>query len=173
MEKYIPDIYQKSIYDINYENLQKRGIKCLLFDLDNTIAPINVKKPDKKIKDLIGEIEYLGFKVIILSNATKKRVEPFKEILNVDASCNSRKPMSTKYKKIMNLYNFQDNEIACIGDQLLTDIRGANKMGFLSILVNPISKKDLFITKFNRFFERKIFKKLEKKGVLKIGVYYE
>ena len=35
----IPDIYDQSIYTINYKKLKKNGIKCLLFDLDNTIAP--------------------------------------------------------------------------------------------------------------------------------------
>ena len=53
MEKYIPDIYQKSIYTINYDSLYNRGIRCLLFDLDNTIVPITMKKPNKKIKNLL------------------------------------------------------------------------------------------------------------------------
>ena len=45
LEKFVPDIYQKSIYDINYDTLKKRGIKCLIFDLDNTLVPVTVKKP--------------------------------------------------------------------------------------------------------------------------------
>ena len=50
MEKYIPDMYQKSIYAIDYDKLIKRGIKCLLFDLDNTITPVKMKTPSKKTK---------------------------------------------------------------------------------------------------------------------------
>lgn len=173
MDKFIPDIYQKSIYDISYETLKNKGIKCILFDLDNTIAPINVLNPEKELKDLVADIELLGLKVIIMSNANKSRVRPFKEGLNVDSSYNSHKPLKKKYKKIMEIYNFKDNEIACIGDQLLTDIYGANKMGFLSILVNPISDRDLFITKINRIFERKILKKLAHQGLFKLGEYYE
>ena len=73
----------------------------------------------------------------------------------------------------MHIYNFSDNEIACIGDQLLTDIYGANRMGFLSILVHPISNVDLIGTKINRIFERRIFKKLERQGLFKVGEYYE
>ncbi len=128
MEKFIPDLYQKSIYDIDYESLKKRGIQCLLFDLDNTIAPLKVSEPDKRVKDLFADLEMLGFKVILLSNANKARVQPFKEQLNIDSSYHSWKPLKKKYKKIMYIYNFQDNEIACIGDQLLTDILGANRM---------------------------------------------
>ena len=121
----------------------------------------------------MADIELLGLKVIIMSNANKSRVRPFKEGLNVDSSYNSHKPLKKKYKKIMEIYNFKDNEIACIGDQLLTDIYGANKMGFLSILVNPISDRELFITKINRIFERKILKKLAHQGLFKLGEYYE
>ncbi len=173
MDKFIPDIYQKSIYAIDYENLKNRGIKCILFDLDNTIAPVNVSGPDKEMKDLVADIELLGIKVIILSNSNKNRVRPFKEGLNVDSSFSSHKPFKKKYKKVMHIYNFSDNEIACIGDQLLTDIYGANRMGFLSILVHPISNVDLIGTKINRIFERRIFKKLERQGLFKVGEYYE
>ena len=52
IDKFVPDIYQKSIYDIDYKKLKKSGIKCIIFDLDNTLAPISMTKPSKKIKDL-------------------------------------------------------------------------------------------------------------------------
>ena len=162
MEKFIPDIYQKSIFAIDYEKLKSRGIKCILFDLDNTIAPINVEVPDKEIKDLFADIELLGIKVIIMSNSNKARVRPFKEGLNVDSSFNSHKPFKKKYKKV-----------ACVGDQLLTDVLGANRMGMVSILVNPISHIDGFGTKINRIFERRIFKKLNHQGLFQLGEYYE
>ncbi len=173
MDKFIPDIYQKSIYEIDYKALKSRGIKCIIFDLDNTIAPVNIPVPDKETKDLFSDLEYLGFKLIIMSNSNKTRVEPFKEKLNVDSCCHSNKPLKKKYKKIMNIYGFKDNEIACIGDQLLTDILGANRMGFLSILINPISKIDYSITKINRYIEKKIFQNLTKKNLFKVGKYYE
>ncbi len=173
MDKFIPDIYQKSIFTIDYEKLKNRGIKCILFDLDNTIAPINVAMPDKEIKDLFADIELLGIKVIILSNSSKNRVRPFKEGLNVDSSFNSHKPFKKKYKKVMHIYNFKDNEIACIGDQLLTDVFGANRMGFVSILVNPISNVDYFGTKINRIFERSIFKRMAHQGLFVKGEFYE
>jgi len=173
MDLFVPDIYQKSIFTIDYESLLKREIKCLLFDLDNTIAPINTNEINPKVKDLFVHLEILGFKIIIISNSDKKRVEPFKEKLNVDSACKSRKPFKTKYKKIMKLYEIKDTEIAAIGDQLLTDVFGANRMKFTSILVNPISDVDASITKFNRIIENKIYARLEKRGILKKGHYYE
>ena len=172
MDMFIPDIYQKSIYTIDYKKLKKNGIKCLLFDLDNTIAPYKVIEPDQKVKELFASLEK-NFKVIIISNSNKNRLRPFKEKLNVDVAFSSKKPFKTKYKKILELYNFKIDEVACIGDQLLTDILGANRMGFTSILVNRIAKYETIFTKFNRFFEKFILKNLAKKNLLVSGEYYD
>ena len=172
MDIFIPDVYQKSIYTINYKKLKKNGIKCLLFDLDNTIAPYKVTEPDVKVKELFARLEE-DFKVIILSNSPKNRIRPFKEKLNVDCAYSSRKPFKTKYKKILEIYNFEIDEVACIGDQILTDILGANRMGFTSILVNRVAKYETIFTKFNRFFEGFILKNLAKKNILVSGEYYD
>lgn len=173
LDKFVPDMYYKSVYDIDYSKLKKKGIKCIIFDLDNTLAPLNMNKPSKKLKDLIEDIKDLNLKVIILSNSSKKRVEPFKEILNVDSAYFAGKPFSKKYDKVMKLYKLKPTQIACIGDQLLTDIYGANKYEFLSILVNPIGNTDYVFTKFNRFIEPFIYSKLEKRELLIKGEYYE
>ncbi|MDD4706338.1 MAG: YqeG family HAD IIIA-type phosphatase [Bacilli bacterium] len=170
---FVPDIYQKSIFDINFKKLKKNGIKCIIFDLDNTLAPINVKSPSKKVKDLMEYLKESKLKLIIMSNSTKKRVEPFKDILGIDSSYLSFKPLKKRYKKIIKIYGFKDTEIACIGDQLLTDIWGANRMGFTSILINPIGILDFAPTKINRFVEETIYNYLEKKDLLKKGEYYE
>lgn len=172
MQNFIPDIYQKSVYDIDYQKLKKKGIKCLLFDLDNTLVPVNTDVPTKKVKELFAILEK-DFKVIILSNSGKKRLIPFKEGLNVDTSASSRKPFKKKYLKIMNIYNFKYHEIAAIGDQLLTDIFGANRIGITSILINPIGEYEKFCTKINRFFEGFIYRRLKRKGLFQKGEYYE
>lgn len=172
VEKFIPDIYQKSVYDINYKKLKKRKIKCLCFDLDNTLVPYTESVPTNDVKELF-HILGADFKVIILSNSGKKRLTPFKEILNVDVAFSSRKPLKRKYIKIMNTYGYKPEEIACIGDQIMTDIFGANRNGCVSILVNPMGTKEPGTTKFNRMWERIILKRLDKKGILTKGKYYE
>ncbi len=172
MENFIPDIYQKNIYDINYKKLKKQGIKCLLFDLDNTLVPVKTDVPNKKLKELFAYLER-DFKIIILSNSNRKRLIPFKEGLNVDVAASSHKPFKKKYLKIMEIYKFKEYEIAAIGDQLLTDIFGANRVGITSILIGPIGEYEKFGTKINRFFEKFIFRKLKKKNILIKGVFYD
>lgn len=172
MDLFVPDLYQKSIYTINYKKLKKRGIKCLLFDLDNTLVPYSGDVPTAELKDLFARISD-EFKLIIMSNSGKTRLTPFKEQLNIDVAYSSMKPLKRKYKKIMNLYNFKDTEIAAVGDQLITDIFGANRNGITSILVNPVGGNEPFRTRFNRFFERRIYKRLNKKGIIEKGKYYD
>lgn len=173
MSVFLPDIYQKSVYAINYESLKNAGIRIILFDLDNTIAPVKSLEPSKKMKDLFEEIKSIGIRPIIMSNSDKRRVEPFKEGLFVDAACSSKKPLKGKYKKILELYDVKPNEVAAVGDQILTDIFGANRMGFISILINPVSTIDLGFTKINRKIENTILRHYTKRGVFARGEYYE
>lgn len=173
IDKFVPDKYFKSIYDINYKALKKSGIKCLIFDLSNTIAPDAIKSPTRKIKDLFEDLKDMNFKLVIMSNNFKKEVMPFKELLCVDSCYLSFKPFKRKYKKVMKVYDLKDNQIACIGDQLFFDIFGANRMNFTSILVNPISTDEFAVTKFNRKLENVVIKHLMKKDLFVRGRYYE
>ena len=172
-DRFVPDMYFKSIYYINYNKLYKSGVRCLIFDLDNTITPWHVNKPTKRQKKLFDELKDMGFKIIIMSNAPKGKVEPFKNYLLVDACYFSFKPKKDKYLQIMDTFKYKNNEIACIGDQLLTDVWGANRLDLTSILVNPLTTKDNTMTLLNRLIEKIIYNNLSKKDLLKRGKYYE
>ena len=172
MENYIPDIYQKSIYSINYESLSKRGIKCILFDLDNTLVPPNNKIPNKKIQELFDELKN-KFKLIIFSNSSDKRIKPFIEQLKIDGYSLVDKKFEENINEIMSKYCLNINEIVIIGDQLLTEIYLGNIVGITTIYVNPISKNESFKIKLNRVKEKRIMKKLRDKDLFLVGRYYE
>ena len=174
MDKFIPDMYQKSIYHIDYDKLQDNGIKCLLIDLDNTCVPYKDKEPNKKLIDLFETLKDMDFKIIIFSNALKGRIKPFKDVLNVDCLARANKPYKKNFLKVIKLFNYDLSEVAIIGDQLYTDILGGNKFGIKTILVNPMSSDDMFITRFiYRTLEKRIYKKLMSKNILIRGKYYE
>lgn len=172
MEKYVPDIYKESIYDIDYKNLKEHGIKCLLFDLDNTIVPYNEKILKAETKELFYQLKQLGFKPIIFSNSPRLRVKAFAEQLNVDVYGGARKPRTKGFNKILKKYKFTENEVAIIGDQICTDVVGGNKVGITTILTTPFGKDPIW-TKINRIRERKIMQKLRDKNLFKKGKYYE
>lgn len=173
MNYFYPDIYSKSIYTINYDKLIDMGIKCLLFDLDNTCIPYTEKNPTKELKEHFDKLKDMGFKLIIFSNSPKNRLEPFKKKLNVDCCAKAGKPKKNKFIKILKICNMNLSDVAIIGDQLVTDIYGGNKVGITTILVNPISNFDMKLTKIFRLIEKMEIKKMTKKGIFKVGEYYD
>ena len=173
MEKYIPDIYQKSIYTIDYSKLLSRGIKCILFDLDNTLVPPHSYDMPNKAKDLIISLKQKGFKVLIFSNSPKMRVKQFKNFFDVDGFHSAFKPLQYKFKKVINDYGYNVKEIVIIGDHLMTDVVGGNKNGITTILVNPVSNKDHVLSKLGRKIENHKMKKLRDRDLFCKGRYYD
>ena len=173
MNKYIPKMYKKSILDINYNLLKKNNIKCLLFDLDNTLLDVHNLVPKKEFCYLIKKIKK-EFKIVITSNnGSKKRLTNVAKELDVDFVRFALKPFSRGFRKVKKRYNLSKSEMCIIGDQIMTDILGGNKYGIYTVLVDPLSDKELKITNINRFFERRVLKKLDKKGLFRRGEYYE
>ena len=80
LENLVPDKYFKSIYDINYKSLKESGIKCLIFDISNTLESETTVSPSRKVKDLFEDLKEMDFKIILMSNGFKKYVIPFKII---------------------------------------------------------------------------------------------
>lgn len=165
-----PNIYVKDIFSINYEKLKNQGIKTLLFDIDNTIATTKEKYPNNKVKELFNSLKKDNFNVYIISNTLKHRALRFGEALDVKTYYFSAKPLKRQYIRIMENHNTKREEIAAIGDQIYTDIKGANNLNITSILVDQISPQESIISKFNRIKENKLIKETK---IIEKGKYYE
>lgn len=165
MKKLLPKMYKENIYKINYNYLKEYGIRCLFFDMDNTLIDNKTKTPTQEVIDLIKKLKKEHFKIIIISNALPNRLNKFVKQLEIDDSISlACKPLKRSYLKLMKKYKLNNHEIACIGDQIYTDIKGANNLNIFSILVDPIAKHEHIITKINRIKERKIFRKYIRRG---------
>ena len=114
-KKFLPDMYCENIFTINYKKLKKENIKCLLFDVDNTITPAREEKFFEETKELLKKLEK-DFKVILFSNNFEKRITKFGKYYDVDIEYLALKPLPFKYKKILRKYGYKKEEVACIGD---------------------------------------------------------
>ncbi len=168
MKIFIPKMYKKSIFEIDYSKLKKLGYKLLIFDLDNTIGTISEKVCSKKSQEFLNSLTK-DFQVIIASNSFKKRVSNFLKDTNLDYFSFSLKPTLKVLKKITKKYQIEYSKMVIIGDQVLTDIFLGNRKGLMTILVDPLYIKDFKITKINRNIEKLIMKK----NKLIRGNYYE
>ncbi len=167
-----PTMYMQSIYHVDFEKVYEMGYRVLLIDLDNTLVPHDVSHPTTESVELVNKLKSIGFEVVILSNNNKNRVSVFAEPLNVEYIYSTRKPLGFKYLRLVNKNNYNASEILCIGDQIMTDVFGANRLGYANMLVEPLAQKDILWTKPNRFIEKFVYSNLAKKGSLIRGEFY-
>lgn len=173
MRYFSPNLYYSSYLDIELSLLKKKGFTNLFFDIDNTLVAHDQELPDATVVHYLEQLQLDGFKVYLISNNNESRVKRFAKILNVPHFWFSMKPLKRTYRKIIKEYNLNPKTIAVIGDQLLTDVLGANRMGLFVIYTQPLVKNDISFTKINRLFEKVIIKRLNNKGKLEKGVLYE
>lgn len=166
-----PSVYRKNIFEIDYEKLKNSGIRCLVYDLDNTLGLISHKKCPDEAKKLIKKLQK-DFIVVISSNNTKRRLKPYLEELGIDGVAWSVKPSIRGLLIIKNKYKLKKKEMCIIGDQIVTDILAGKRFRIKTILVDPLGEKDLKITGLNRRIENFIVKKYEKRGLFERGKYY-
>ena len=172
MEIYVPDIYQENIYKIDYDVLASRGIKCLIFDLDNTLVSIRESLPREETKKLFKDLKEKGFKIYIASNSIKARVKPFHEELKVEYIYSTKKPKTDKLNELILNSKFGIDEIAIIGDSMMDDIVCGNTIGITTILLDQIDKREFPIARLKRIKEKKIQKKLRDNNLFTKGRYY-
>ncbi|TVY12199.1 YqeG family HAD IIIA-type phosphatase [Candidatus Phytoplasma pini] len=163
--KYLPKFYFNSIFQIPYDFFFQKGIKAILLDLDNTLLKYNENQINPKIKKILYKIKKKFF-LVIISNASKGKL---KKILYPDfdyiyLKFYQKKPCVKGFLKALDLFNVSYDQAIMIGDQLTTDIQGANKINIISVLIKPLDpSKESFWTKLNRFFiEKPFIKKIKK-----------
>ena len=148
-----PKEYFNSVKDITIDFLKQNNIKALILDVDNTILDFDRKIPEG-IDTWCEDLKSKGIKFCILSNTNKiDKVKICAEALNLPYFNLATKPFKRGFKKAVKLLNEKPENIAAVGDQIFTDVIGANRMKMYSILVKPIAKKDLLVTKIKRPLE--------------------
>ncbi|WP_343287625.1 YqeG family HAD IIIA-type phosphatase [Turicibacter bilis] len=160
---FVADEYVKNVFQIDLEKLKNEGKRVIFTDLDNTLVGAAVKAPTPEIIEFLNQAKDLGFEVIIVSNNNKERVSYFAKDLSIKAAHHKAlKPLKLKLRKILKQYN--RSEVIMIGDQLMTDVLVAKRLGLYTILVEPIHlHSDENSTKFNRRLERFVVKQLKKR----------
>lgn len=166
LRKLVPDLHVSSIYQIDIQALKNRGIKGIITDLDNTLIEWNRPQATPKLMEWLNGLEQEGFKVIVVSNNNQTRVSSFAEPLGIPYIHRAKKPTSSSFHEALKKLELSSTEAVMIGDQMLTDIFGGNRLGLYTILVVPVAETDGFFTKFNRFLERRALSWLRKKGLI-------
>nr|MBP3681276.1 YqeG family HAD IIIA-type phosphatase [Clostridia bacterium] len=151
-----PDFYCNNVRDVKLEFLQEHNIKGIILDVDNTLIDYYRKFEDGTI-EWVNNLKKAGIKFCIVSNTNKlDKVIYVAETLEIPYFYFAKKPFKTGFIKAKEKMGLEAENIAAIGDQIMTDVIGSNRCKMFSILVKPIQEKDIFITRIKRPIENKI-----------------
>lgn len=138
---------------IDLDMLKQHNIDTLLLDMDNTVVPWHTFNIDEKTGQWINQAKLRGFKICIISNNQKWRIQKITAMLEVEGVWGACKPLLGGYIKALKSLGSHKHTSVFVGDQIFTDIFGANILGVKTILVSPISNREYRWTRFMRRFE--------------------
>ena len=161
-KKWYPDKWVDSTYKIDFEDMYRRGYRGVIFDIDNTVVPQD-DPADERARQLFRMLHEAGIRTFIVSNNAEPRVKTFAGAVGSEYCFKARKPSAKGFREALRRMGLARDEVIAVGDQLFTDIWGANRAGIRSVLVPPVDpKKDTKGIRIKRFFERIVFRSWKK-----------
>lgn len=165
LKSFYPTNYMDSVYEIDFEALQKSGVRGVLFDIDNTLVP-HGEPADERARQLFMRLKQLGIGACLISNNQLGRVKSFADAVGAAYIENAHKPSVKGYQAAMERIGCAVDNTVFVGDQLFTDVYGANRAGIPTILVKPIHPKEEIQIVLKRYLEKIVlffyFRKVKK-----------
>ena len=153
-KSFYPSIWINSIYkDVDFNKLYKKGYRGIISDIDNTLVEHDADANDQAV-EFCQRLKDIGFELCLISNNDQERVSRFNKDVKAHMIYNGKKPLPGSYNRAMELMGTNKKNTIFVGDQLFTDILGANIVGIKSILVEPISPREEIQIVIKRFFEK-------------------
>ena len=153
LEKFYPGEYLDSTYVIDFDRLYEEGYRGVIFDIDNTLVPHGAPA-DERACALFAHLKELGFQCMLLSNNKEPRVKMFNDAVHVSYIYKAGKPKPGNYRRAMQEMGTDTTNTIFIGDQIFTDVYGANLAGIRTILVKPIHPKEEIQIVLKRYLEK-------------------
>lgn len=151
-----PDAVVTSVTEVTPEFLAAYGVRAVLVDLDDTLLAAGSDQLEPLFKSWLGSLQRAGFPVVILSNGERSRVARWAEELEVAGLALMGKPLGRAFRAGLLQLGTPARETAMVGDQLFTDVLGANLAGLVSVLVTPLSPGKLLHTRLLRQLEKRL-----------------
>lgn len=159
--KIYPNAYLERVQDITIDFLNKNKLQALILDVDNTLIDY-YKNLSEDIIKWAKELKKQGIVLYILSNTNKKqKVEMVSKKLEIPYEMFAKKPSKGGFIKIQKKLNIDSQNIGVVGDQIFTDVIGGNRCNMVTILVDPVDKKDYWYTAWKRPIENIIKKRIK------------
>jgi uncharacterized protein len=161
MKNLTPTKLVRHIIELDIAWLRERNVRSVLCDVDNTLVPWHSEEILPEVMLWVQRVRAAGMQICLVSNTRNpERLERLADRMGIlFVPGNSGKPGKYGYLKALELTNSKPEEAVMIGDQLFTDVFGANRLGIASVLVNPMSSKEFIGTKLiSRTLEKLILR---------------
>ncbi len=142
---FLPTLITDSVTDLTPELLYDRGIRLLMLDFDNTIVPYTTNDPTEPMSAWLEMMKVSKIQICVVSNSHKERVKIFCSARGIDCITHANKPFSKGIRQCLERYQLPAEQCALAGDQIYTDILGANCAGVQSVLVKAIHNHNFWL----------------------------
>jgi uncharacterized protein len=153
LRRFYPKRLAESSYAIDYEKLYQEGYRGILFDIDNTLVEHGADATPRAI-ELFKHLKTIGFQTCLISNNSEARVSRFNKNIGTNYIYKANKPFKKNYLKAVKIMGTRIDNTVFVGDQLFTDVFGANQIGMMTYLVKPIHPKEEIQIILKRKLER-------------------
>jgi HAD superfamily phosphatase (TIGR01668 family) len=153
-----PKLVVDAVHDVTPALLDGHGLRAVMVDLDDTLVASGADVCDPRFRQWVASLQEAGIPLLILSNGKRERVARWSRELGVQGLPLVGKPFMFAFHKGLALLGSEPAETAMVGDQLFTDVLGANLLGLTSILVTPLTPGGLMHTRAIRHIEKLILR---------------
>ncbi len=161
----LPTASAKGLLDLTPALLRKLNVKAILLDVDNTLSHHGAQAPFDGSIEWVRQMEREGFRLMIVSNNTRERIAPFAAQFDLPFVWRACKPLPVGYYKAAKRLGIRFREAVIVGDQVFTDVVGANLLGMRSVLLEPAEEERGWSFKVRRHFEVSVRQKAKARGL--------
>ncbi len=137
---FVPKRIYSSVFDLKPDELTEEGVRVIFADLDNTLVRYAQRTATPEIVAWKEELEAAGIRLFLVSNSRKPtRASDFSESLGIDFIGHAGKPKRAGFERALQRVRVPRENTVMIGDQIFTDILGANNAGIRSWLIQPVA----------------------------------
>lgn len=141
----IPDVILKRLTELTPELLSARGVSFLMMDFDNTIVPYTTDVPTEPMRAWLEQMKSSNIRLCVVSNSKRPRVVTFCKAYGLDCITHAKKPFQKGISECLMRFHLRPSQVALVGDQIYTDVLGANCAGLTSILVSAIDNHTIWL----------------------------
>lgn len=134
--------------DVDLEGLRAAGKSVILLDVDNTLLPWRSRDIPESTTRWLEKAKAMGFQFCILSNTRNpERLTELAGKMGIPFVRDKFKPSTRMYNMALEQFKIEPSAAVMIGDQLLTDVLGANRAGIDSIWIKKIGDHEFIGTR--------------------------